>query len=243
VNKSVNKSVNEGVNESANVNLDANATAAPLTLRAESLTLIRGERTLFEDLSFQINAGEALILRGVNGVGKTSLLRVLAGFTIADGGQVTFYNKKQVPLGAIERALTRYVSHANQLKDGLSAEENLHEALLLDAIASTHQSRLDALNKVGLLAQRSIVAKKLSQGQKRRVGIASLILCRKPIWLLDEPTNALDDAGATLLLKAVDQHLTDGGIAIVATHLSLALAQTSRTRELLMHEITLKTRH
>lgn len=203
-------------------------------LSGEDLSLTRGERMLFRNLSVDVMPHEALILRGANGVGKTSLLRILAGLTRADEGKLLLDSAPLSPLSTAHRATTRYVSHANELKDDLTAEENLHDQLAIDAIQSTHETRLAALNRVGLLTRRHVSARKLSLGQKRRVGIAKLLLCDKPIWLLDEPTNALDDAGVALLLTIIDAHLAKGGAAVIATHLPIAL--TATTRELVMRE-------
>ncbi len=203
-------------------------------LEARSLTLIRGERSLFQALSFEVQPGEALILRGPNGVGKTSLLRVLAGLARADEGAFFLNDMKLNPLSAAHRAAMLYVGHANALKDEFSAEENLTDQLALDAIVSSRETRLDALRRVGLLMRRHVAGRKLSQGQKRRIGIARLMLNDRPVWLLDEPTNALDHEGVALLLQTVDQHLAGGGIAVIATHLSLPVQ--SPTHELMMQE-------
>ena len=206
-----------------------------LALTADKLTLNRGERCLFVDLSFNVNQGEALILRGANGVGKTSLLRVLAGLTVPDSGTIRLNDATLKPLSESSRQHIHYVGHANQLKDELTAEENLHDMLAIDAVATTLEVRLDGLNRVGLLKQRQVLAKKLSQGQKRRIGIANLLLNQKPIWLLDEPTNALDAAAVALMLSTIDNHLVNGGLCVIATHLPLALNQPSR--ELTLTEI------
>ena len=203
-----------------------------LALTADKLTLNRGERCLFVDLSFNVNQGEALILRGANGVGKTSLLRVLAGLTVPDSGAIRFNKATLKPLSPLSRQHIHYVGHANQLKDELTTEENLSDMLVIDAVTTTLAVRLEALNRVGLLKQRQVLAKKLSQGQKRRIGIANLLLNQKPIWLLDEPTNALDADAVTLMLATIDKHLVNGGLCVIATHLPLVLNQPS-------HELTL----
>jgi len=164
--------------------------------RADGLSLSRGPRCLFKDLSFQLRRGEALILRGANGSGKTSLLRVLAGFTTPDAG----------------------------------ALENLQDALRIDGVASAALSPatiLHALDRVGLLSQRHLLARNLSQGQKRRIGLARLMLVDKPFWLLDEPTNALDAEGVELFAGIVNRHLAGGGMACIASHLPMPLQGTS----------------
>ena len=204
-------------------------------LAARSLALGRGERWLFRDLSFDVAPGEALVLRGANGVGKTSLLRVLAGLVTPDAGEFLLNEQPCPPLSVRHRDAMLYVGHANALKDDFSAAENLADQLALDAIHATRESQLDALRQVGLLTRRQVAARKLSQGQKRRIGMARLLLGERPVWLLDEPTNALDDGGVALFVEMVDAHLAKGGVAVIATHLTLPLR--TPVRELLMQEI------
>lgn len=198
--------------------------------RAEGLSLSRGPRCLFKDLSFQLRRGEALILRGANGSGKTSLLRVLAGFTTPDAGALFWNQQCLKPLAITSRRLLFYVAHANAIKDELSALENLQDALRIDGVASAALSPatiLDALDRVGLFSQRHLLARKLSQGQKRRIGLARLMLVDKPFWLLDEPTNALDAEGVELFAGIVNRHLASGGMACIASHLPMPLQGTS----------------
>ncbi len=204
-------------------------------LVARALTLTRGARTLFADLSFQISAGEALILRGANGVGKTSLIRVLAGLTEADEGNIAIKGEIVKPLAVHQRNSVLAIGHANQLKDDFTTLENLADQLQLDAITADQDAQLQALSHVGLLDRRHVLARRLSQGQKRRIGLARLRLSDKPIWLLDEPTNALDADGVALFVEMVDAHLARGGAAVIATHLLLPLAGV--THELQMREV------
>ena len=182
-------------------------------LEAVDLSLLRGNALLFAGVSLRANAGEAWIVRGANGCGKTSLLRLLAGLTQAESGSVQVYS-----------ALL-YVGHANALKDDLTVDENLDFSLRADGLAVDALMRAHALRHVGLQTKRNLPAKRLSQGQKRRVGLARLKLAGQQIWLLDEPTNALDDDGVKLFEAAIGGHLQAGGTAIIATHLPLALAQ------------------
>ena len=201
------------------------------TLTARDLRLERGSRTIINDLSFSIESGQALILRGANGSGKTSLLRILAGLTLPDAGAV-FWNGEQLSaLSAKWRGTALYLGHVNALKDDFSAHENLLDALSIDGISITPTAQLAALGKVGLLEQRQVLARRLSQGQKRRVGLARLSLAlshtsHKPLWLLDEPTNALDSEGVLLFTDLIGNHLGRGGIACIATHLALNIASS-----------------
>ena len=200
---------------------------------ASGLALTRGTRCLFDHLSFTLNGGEVLILRGANGSGKTSLLRVLAGFTTADSGALQWNGDALKPLGSLARCIMFYVGHANAIKDDLSALENLREALHLDGVDIKSMADaviLRTLDQVGLLARRDLPARKLSQGQKRRIGLARLALIDKPCWLLDEPTNALDAEGVGLFTEIVNGHLANGGMACIASHLPMPF--TGNVREI-----------
>ncbi len=199
------------------------------TLAAHDLRLDRGARTIIGGLSFVIEAGQVLILRGANGSGKTSLLRILAGFTLPDAGVIKWNGELLKALSPTWREAALYLGHINALKDDLSAHENLVDALAIDGISTTPAAQLQALDKVGLLDCRGVMARRLSQGQKRRVGLARLSLAltdapHKQLWLLDEPTNALDADGVLLFTNLIRAHLERGGIACIATHLALDLA-------------------
>ena len=193
------------------------------SLRAKNLTLTRGGRALFSSLDFVISRGEALIVRGANGSGKTSLLRVLAGLTIADQGEISCGDTIWKAASPAQRANVLYLGHANALKDELTAAENLAEGLNFDGLTVSMANQHVALERVGLALRRDLPARRLSQGQKRRIGLARLLLAQKLIWLLDEPTNALDAGGVALFTEIVDEHLARGGMACIATHLTMQI--------------------
>ncbi len=205
---------------------------APPSLRVENLTLSRGGRPLFRRLGFAIRSGEALVLRGANGSGKTSLLRMLAGLTEADEGEIFWDESVCKTASAKLRLNALYLGHANALKDDLTAIENLADALSFDGVNVTQARQVDALERVGLSSRQHLVARRLSQGQKRRIGLARLVLSGKPLWLLDEPTNALDAEGVALFIRIIDEHLLAGGMACIATHLSMQIHAP-------MHELSL----
>ena len=192
-------------------------------LRAENLTLTRGGRALFNELSFTIDGGEALILRGANGSGKTSLLRVLAGLTEPDEGTISWGASACKPASPALRANLLYLGHANALKDDLTTAENLADTLNFDGANISQENQHRALERVGLIERRDLAARRLSQGQKRRIGLARLLLGQKSLWLLDEPTNALDVSGVALFTKIVEEHLQRGGMACIATHLTMQI--------------------
>ena len=194
-----------------------------MTLSVAGLGLSRGSRALFAGLSLKLQMGDVLVLRGANGSGKTSLLRVLAGLTAADQGEVRWDDEKWTPLCASQRAKVLYLGHVNALKDELTAAENLALALAFDGVSVPAPDLSYALDLAGLAGRHQLAARRLSQGQKRRIGLARLQLSRKPLWLLDEPTNALDAEGVKLFTAMVESHLQDGGLACIATHLTLAI--------------------
>lgn len=201
-------------------------------LSVARLSLSRGPRRLFADLSWQLNAGEALVLRGANGSGKTSLLRVLSGLTAADSGEVRWDDVRWAPLSASQRTNALYLGHVNAIKDELSVAENLAEAMAFDGMDADASVQHEALRRVGLADRADLLARRLSQGQKRRIGLARLALSSKPLWLLDEPTNALDAEGVSTFAVLVGEHLQRGGLACIATHLPLELGNAVRELKL-----------
>ncbi len=179
-----------------------------MELTARDLTVSRGGVPVLEGLSFTLRAGEVLVLRGPNGSGKTTLLRTLAGLQPALRGAIS------QPPEAIA-----YGAHADGLKATLTVAENL------DFWASVHglsdiNAALDHFN-LRSLANRA--AQNLSAGQKRRLGLARLLVTGRPIWLLDEPTVSLDLASVGLFADAVRRHVGAGGAALIATHIDLGL--------------------
>ena len=200
-------------------------------LKADRLRVTRGPRQLFSDLSFEISGGQVLVLRGANGSGKTTLLRIVAGLTQPDTGSVQWSGRTWRQKDAERRAICLYQGHAHALKDELSALENLKFALALDGIEAGEEACAHALDACGLGARHHIQVRRLSQGQKRRVGLARLALSEKPLWLLDEPTNALDAEGIERFSALILEHTAKGGIAAVATHLPMPFAAA---RELLL---------
>jgi heme exporter protein A len=201
---------------------------------SQSLSLItlactRGSRQLFSDLSLEVHPGQLLRVRGANGAGKTSLLRMLCGLLLPTHGQVQWCAK---PLAAQREKLGQdlvYLGHAAALKDELSPMENLLDACALNGRKSTIAAALAALEGAGLRGQERTPARRLSQGQRRRSALARLALSQNaPLWILDEPFNALDTAANAWLAGLIETHLQNAGIVVLTSHQDLSLAAPSQ---------------
>jgi len=197
-------------------------------LTVSALTCARGPRVLFRELSFGAAAGDIVEVTGPNGSGKTTLLRTLAGLSRAEAGTVAW-------AGTADLAQSRaYVGHAAAWKDALSAADNLALAWRLEGITVDGGALNAALERVGLARQRNLAMARLSQGQRKRLHLARLWRSSRRLWLLDEPSAALDDAGQRLLEALLEAHLDGGGIAVVATHQPIARsgARAASTRRI-----------
>ena len=192
-------------------------------LEAHNLAARRGLARLFSGLSFRVGAGEALVVTGANGTGKTTLLRMLAGLSSPAEGEIRWNGTPAAPFDPALRAALAFAGHLPSLKDELSAEENLASLVTLAGDVVSSATIRDALDNVALTRQRSLPARVLSQGQRRRIGLARLSLLPRPLWILDEPVTALDAAGTELLARIVAGHLAKGGLAVAATHAPLGL--------------------
>ncbi len=188
------------------------------SLRANALTCIRGERTLFTGLDLQVSAGEWLHIRGENGIGKTSLLRLLAGLTKPAAGEI-FWNDQSIAFDTAEyhRNLL-FLGHRDSLKEDLTALENLSIATALDGITTSEEEILLALHRFGLRGREDLPVYCLSAGQKRRVLLARLLLRQAKLWILDEPFNALDVRAVEMLSELISEHVSSGGMAIMTSH-------------------------
>jgi len=190
-------------------------------LEVHDLTARRGHATLFSGVSFQLAAGQALALTGPNGSGKTTLLRILAGLTSPAAGTVRWRGKDVAPFAPCIRQDTLLSAHVPALKDELSAAENLSLQCALTGHRVADYDIRVALDAIGLGTAQRLPAAVLSQGQRRRIGLARLLLVRRPLWLLDEPTTALDVAGMAQLGRLLGDHLESGGVVVATTHQAL----------------------
>ena len=195
-----------------------------MRLEGTGLACVRGGREVFSGLSFSVAGGEALLVTGRNGAGKSSLLRMIAGLVRVAGGRVVINGadpEKTVP----EQA--HYLGHQDALKPSLSVAENLEFwTRYLCGVAAPS----DALATVGLEALADLPAAYLSAGQRRRLSLARLLAVKRPIWLLDEPTSALDREAQDTLRDLMQSHLSGGGMILAATHGPIGLDGTQALR-------------
>jgi heme exporter protein A len=193
---------------------------------AEQLVILRGSRAIIDGLSFTVKSGEAVLLTGENGAGKTTLLRALAGFLRIDRGIL------QLEGADAEKSLAEQahvVGHGNAVKASLTVRENISFWAEYDGSGDIAAAVDRALSGFALSDLAEFPAAYLSAGQKRRLGLARLLVTERPVWLLDEPTSSLDTASSALVAKAINAHTASGGLLIAATHLPMGL---ERAREL-----------
>lgn len=199
--------------------------SSPTGLVAEDLALDRGGRRLFEGVGFAVAAGEALVVTGPNGAGKSSLLRVVAGLLSPSEGTVRLEGGgADLPLPA----QVHYLGHLDAVKPSLSVAEAL--GFWAVYLGGGRDRIDDALDAVGLLALADLPSAYLSAGQRRRLALARLVAAPRPVWLLDEPTAALDAAAERRLGELIGDHLAGGGMVMAATHMDLPIEAPRRLR-------------
>jgi heme exporter protein A len=203
----------------------------PLLLVVSDLSCQRGERPLFSGLSFSLGAGEVLVVTGPNGVGKTSLLRMIAGLTQKSTGKIELEGQIEFEGQGDDAPLSEhmhYLGHRDGLRAALTALENLNFAT--HTFGAPNLTPQDALSRVGLLRVADLPVGVLSAGQRRRVALARLLVSKRPIWLLDEPTSGLDTASQEKVADIIRDHTATGGMVIAATHLALTVASVRTLR-------------
>ena len=196
-------------------------------LTAQGLACLRGDRLLFKNVGFQLDAGGLLYVLGENGSGKSSLLRMLCGLLMPEEG-VIFWDSKKVKENA-ENYLPNltYIGHLNGLKDDLTALENLQIAARLAGNDASEKKMLAALTAIGIARCANLPARVLSQGQKRRVALATLWITQSKLWILDEPFAALDTASTEVLASRLGEHMANGGMTIITTHQDVLISAVS----------------
>ena len=193
-------------------------------LEVINLTCVRGTRRLFKELSFSAESGELVELRGPNGSGKTSLLRILCGLAMPAAGEVRWNGTGIRSLSEEYFGAVAYLGHQNAVKDELTAIENLRISSAVCGYALDKKEAQEILKRVGLTQQQNLPARVLSAGQRRRLGMTRLLTSKARLWILDEVLTSLDDAAMNLSREFISEHLKQDGIAIVATHQDLGLA-------------------
>lgn len=196
-----------------------------MRLSGRGVTCVRGGREVFADLDFEVGSGEVLAVTGQNGSGKTSLLRLVAGLLMPTEGTIALEGG-EAELTLAEQA--HYLGHRDALKPALSVEENL--SFWQNFLGGEAAEAAACLKAVGIDHATHLPAAYLSAGQRRRLSLAELLAVRRLVWLLDEPTAALDAAGQELFTGLMREHLARGGLIVAATHGPLGIA----TRELRM---------
>jgi len=195
-----------------------------MRLEASGLACVRGGREIFTGLGFSVGTGEALLVTGRNGSGKSSLLRMVAGLVRVAGGRLALVDAdpdQNIP----EQA--HYLGHQDALKPSLTVAENL---TFWTRYLGGGRPITNTLAAVGLAALANLPAAYLSAGQRRRLSIARLLAAKRPLWLLDEPTSALDREAQDTLTGLMRQHLSGGGIIVAAAHGPIGLDHAKELR-------------
>ena len=192
-------------------------------LEIVNLACSRGDRHLFTGLNFSLDTGSLLYVQGKNGSGKTTLLRTICGLFLQDEGDIRWNGENVRDLDEEYAKEVVYLGHLNGIKSDLTGLENLRVSTVLDGDEVSEEQVWDALKRMGLAGFEDLPTMVLSQGQKRRVALARLLLNDSKLWILDEPFTALDVAAVDLLQSVIAEHVENGGMVILTTHQEVAL--------------------
>jgi heme exporter protein A len=195
-------------------------------LRVSHLSCSRGNKPLFADVSFELQAGQALHLEGDNGVGKTSLLRIICGLSPADAGEVCWQDKTIQQNTTAFRSSLFYLGHGLSLKEELTALENLMSDAAVSGRTLSEPQAMVALARMGLRGREHLPLRVMSQGQKRRTALARLLASQAPLWVLDEPFVALDAKAVDGLRGLLAEHVAHGGMALFTSHQPVTLTSS-----------------
>ena len=187
-------------------------------LTAQGLACVRGDRLLFKDLGFALEAGSLLYVLGENGSGKSSLLRMLCGLLMPEQGEILWAGKSIKSHAEQYLPNLKYLGHLNGLKEDLTALENLQMSARIAGQDVTATAAIAALSAIGIARCANLPVRVLSQGQKRRVALAALWLIPSSLWILDEPFAALDVAATEVLAARLSEHLAAGGMTVLTSH-------------------------
>ena len=198
-------------------------------LTISNISCVRGHKPLFASVSFSLQAGQALHLEGDNGVGKTSLLRIICGLSPADAGEILWngssLNKQNPEVVESFRASLCYMGHNLSLKDELTPIENLLFDAQVAGRSLSHEKGMGALRKIELNNREHLPLRVLSQGQKRRTALARLSVSEAKLWVLDEPFVALDAQSLDNLRALLANHVLQGGMLLFTSHQAVELSQ------------------
>lgn len=195
-------------------------------LSGNDLCLLRGDRCLFQQLSFALNAGELLLVEGANGSGKTSLLRGIAGLLDFETGHISWNDQKTLDHYQAFRSNLVWLSHRVGFKGELNLLENLR---FESALRPSSQQKIEAvIERLGLARLTGLPFRYLSAGQQRRVALARMLLADARLWMMDEPFTNLDKAGQSLVAKLIAEHLASNGLCVVASHQTVEIDAPTR---------------
>ena len=192
------------------------------------MACVRGDRRLFKDVNFTLEAGTLMQVHGPNGSGKTSLLRILCGLSNPALGEITWNGTGIRTLGYEYLSNLTYIGHLSGTKDDLTVLENIRISSALAGMQITEAQARKALAYMGLKGRELLPAKVLSQGQRRRVALARLLVCKTKLWILDEPLAALDVMAVKLIQRLLERHLADEGMVIMTTHQDIEVTTFSK---------------
>lgn len=191
----------------------------PVRLKVQDAAISRGGIPIVSGVTFDVAAGNGLVIRGPNGAGKSTLLKAILGFLPLSGGTVSL-DGGGPDLSVAEQ--THSVGHLNAINSALTVRENL--SFLNQFLGGDPEAVAVAIERLNLSELADMPTGLLSAGQKRRAGLARLLTAKRPLWLLDEPTTSLDAASSRIVEALVAEHLQGGGIALIATHIDLDIA-------------------
>ena len=197
-------------------------------LKVRELECVRGDNQLFSDIDFELEPAELLHLRGSNGSGKTTMLRALCGLLAPLSGEILW---KGEPINKIRDeyfAHMTYLGHLSGIKGDLTAYENIQLYADLSGQKIKESSISEALFTLGLATRAELPTRVLSQGLKKRVALARLLVLKRKLWILDEPFVALDVAAVGLLEKIISDHVADGGMVVLTTHQEVEIMTGAR---------------
>ncbi|MEK6735311.1 MAG: cytochrome c biogenesis heme-transporting ATPase CcmA [Pseudomonadota bacterium] len=199
-------------------------------LQGSNLACVRGDRELFKGINFSLEAGGLLQVKGPNGSGKTSMLRMLCGLSNPASGEISWCGQAIRSLGSDYYNSITYIGHLSGTKDDLTVIENLRISSALSGFEISIPQAREALQYMGLGGREILPAKVLSQGQRRRVALARLLVCKTALWILDEPLAALDAMAVKLIQGLLEQHLQENGMIVMTTHQEIDIAAPSITQ-------------